>query len=467
MQDIQLSDHFTLKRLLRFVLSPIVMMVFTSIYTAVDGVFVNRFAESGAFTALNLIYPFLMCASAIGFMMGAGGNAVVSKTLGEENRPLARRQFTLIVIFTACLGVLASVLGFIFVRPVAVFLSSFGEDVSEKVIDYCVVYGRINFVGMPFFMLQNMFQGFLITAERPRKGFVITVCAGVTNIVLDALFVAVLGWGIVGAAVATILSQAIGGITPLFFFFNQNNNSPLYFTKTQWYGNVVLKSCTNGFSEFLGNISSAVVSMLYNAQLLKYVGEQGVDAYGIVMYIQFAFIAIFIGYSIGVAPIIGFNYGAKNRTELSNVYKKSLQFGLSVGTVMCLLSFVLAMPIAQLFSGGNIAMANLTAQALRLNCLVYLMCGVNIFASSFFTALGNGLISAVISFCRVAIFQATSVMVLPLILTDSTVAIFISGTVADAFAFVLNYVFLVVYSNKYHYKRFLRLKKPIVAEVSD
>lgn len=459
MQDIQLSDHFTFKRLLRFVISPIVMMVFISIYSAVDGVFVNLFAQEGAFTAINLIYPFLMCASAIGFMMGAGGTAVVSKTLGEENRPLARRQFTLIVAFTAGLGVVVSILGFIFVRPVAVFLSSFGESVSEGVIDYCVLYGRINFVGMPFFMIQNMFQGFMITAERPRKGFMITLFAGCTNIVLDAVFVAGFGWGIAGAAVATIIAQTVGGVVPLFFFFNKNNNSPLFFTKTEWYGKVILKSCTNGFSEFLGNISSAVVSMLYNAQLLKYVGQQGVDAYGIVMYIQFAFVAIFIGYSIGVAPIVGFNYGAKNRTELSNVYKKSLQFGLCVGAVMCLLSFALARPIALMFTGGEGEALKLTTQALRFNCLVYLMCGVNIFASSFFTALGNGLISAVISFCRVAIFQAASVVVLPMLFADSAIAIWISGTVADVFALALNFIFLTVYSKKYHYKRFLNFKK--------
>ena len=441
--QIQLSDHFTYQKLLRFVLPSIVMMVFTSIYGVVDGLFVSNFAGKTPFAAINLVMPFIMVLGGIGFMIGTGGTALVSKTLGEGRQEEANRYFSMMILFTALLGVLLSVIGVAFMRPVAQFLGA-----TPEMLDDCVRYGRIVTAFTGAFMLQNVFQSFLIAAEKPKLGLAATVAAGVTNMALDALFVAVFRWGIAGAAIATGLSQCVGGLFPLVYFLRPNS-SRLRLVKTRLELRPLLNACDNGSSELMSNISSSIVSMLYNFQLLKYIGEDGVSAYGVLMYVQFIFIAIDIGYSIGCAPIVGFHYGAQNHAELKNMLQKSVLLMCASGAVLTLLARLLAAPLAKLFVGYDEGLYTLTCHAFRLFSFAFLFAGFNIFASSFFTALNNGLISAVISFLRTLVFQTASVLILPLIFDVD--GIWYAITVAEVFATLLSVSFLLAKRKKYHY----------------
>lgn len=441
--QIQLSDHFDYKKLIRFVMPSIVMMIFTSIYGVVDGLFISNFAGSTAFAAINLVMPFAMVLGGVGFMVGTGGTALVAKTLGEGKKDLANRYFTMMVYFTLILGTVLGVFGIIFIRPVSYLLGA-----TEDMIEYCVVYGSIIIGFTPAFMLQNLFQNFLVVAEKPKFGLVATIAAGVTNMVLDALFVAVFRWGIVGAAVATGISQLIGGILPLVYFLCPND-SLLRLVPTGLEGRPIIKAVTNGSSELMSNISSSLVSVVYNLQLMKYFGKNGVSAYGALMYVQFIFIAIYIGYIIGAAPIVGYNYGAKNRPELQNVFKKSMTLMISSGVVMTILALCLASPLAKLFVGYDPELCELTWRAFTLFAPTFLLAGVNIFSSGFFTALNNGLISAVISFLRTLVFQLLAVLMLPgLAGSDS---IWWSVAVAEVGALIISGVFLIANSKRYGY----------------
>ena len=314
---IQLSDHFSYKKLIRFVIPSVCMMIFTSIYSVVDGFFVSNYAGKTPFAALNLIYPLLMMLAALGFMIGTGGSAVVSKALGEGKKKEANEYFSMLVYAALIGGMIISILGLLFLKPIAIAL---GADSS--MLSYCLIYGRILLCAIPFFILQNVFQSFFVTAEKPTLGLIVTVGAGLTNIVLDYLFVGVLKYGLAGAAAATAASQVIGGIIPIIYFVRKNN-SLLRLTKCRFYGRILLKSCTNGSSELMTTLSSSLVNMLYNLQLMKIAGENGIAAYGVIMYVHFVFVAIFIGYSIGSAPVIGYNYGAENHKELKGLLKKA------------------------------------------------------------------------------------------------------------------------------------------------
>ena len=440
---IQLSDHFTYKKLLRFVLPSVVMMVFTSIYGVVDGLFVSNFAGKTAFAAINLVMPFVMVLGGIGFMIGAGGTALVSKILGEGDRERANRCFSMMVLLTLILGVLLSVVGVLFMRPVARFLGA-----TDGMMDDCVLYGRIVTGFTVTFMLQNVFQSFLIAAEKPHLGLAATVAAGVTNMALDALFVAGFGWGVAGAAVATGLSQCVGGLFPLIYFLRPNS-SLLRLVKTGLDGRILLKACANGSSELMSNISSSVVGMIYNFQLLRYIGEDGVSAYGVLMYVQFIFVAIDIGYAIGCAPVIGYHYGAGHPSELKNMLRKSTLLMGGTGIVMAVTAAALARPLALLFVGYDPALCALTQHAFRLFSFAFLLAGFNIFVSSFFTALNNGAVSAAVSFLRTLVFQTASVLLLPeLIGVDG---IWWAITVAEVFAFVISLLFLFGKRKQYHY----------------
>ena len=443
---IQLSDHFTYKRLLRFVLAPIFMMIFTSIYSVVDGFFVSNFAGHDAFVAVNLIFPVIMILGSVGFMFGAGGTAIVSKTLGEGNKKLANEYFTLIVAVTFVVGVTFGV-GFYFALPPIVALIG-GTGTQAQ---YAVIYSRILMAAIPFFMLQNLFQSFFITAEKPKLGFVFTVCSGVANMVLDALFIAVFKWGIVGAAVATAISQAVGGIAPVVYFACKNS-SLLRFVKTKWYGRALLKACFNGSSELLGNIAMSLVSIIYNLQLFKIAGAEGdgVAAFGVIMYVQFVFIAMFIGYCLGVAPIVGYDFGAQNRKELQNIFKKSLIIIAVTSVVMTALATSLADAIAWVFLWGDTPeLIPMTARGLRLYSICFLFSGFCMFCSSFFTALNNGLISAVVSFGRTLIFQIVCIYVLPLFLGLD--GIWLATPVAEFLSVVLCLIMFLVNNKRYHY----------------
>mgnify|MGYP001150192718 FL=1 len=440
---IKLSDHFTYSKLLRFVFPSIIMMVFTSIYGVVDGLFVSNFAGKTAFASINLVMPFVMILGGIGFMIGTGGTALVSKILGEGKKEKANKIFTMMIIFTLLLGALLSVIGVISMPWVAKFLGA-----TEEMMADCVIYGRIVTGFTVAFMLQNVFQSFLIAAEKPKLGLLATVLAGITNMALDAIFIIVFKWGVAGAAIATGLSQCVGGIFPL-IYFSRKNSSLLRLTKTKLEIKPILNACGNGSSELMSNISSSVVSMIYNFQLMKYVGEDGVSAYGVLMYVQFIFVAIYIGYAIGCAPITGYHFGARNHNELKNMLRKSSFLSAVSGVVLTILAIALSSPLAKLFVGYDEELYELTRHAFRLFAYSFLLAGFNIFTSSFFTALNNGAVSAAISFMRTLIFQTSSVLILPIFLGVD--GIWWAITVAEFFAFILSLIFLFAKRKKYNY----------------
>ena len=441
---IQLSDHFTYGKLLRFTLPSIVMMVFTSIYSVVDGVFISNFAGKTAFAALNLIWPFLMILGGMGFMIGTGGTALVSRYLGAGQKERARRYFSMLVEFTAVLGLILTAIGLIFMEPIARFLGA-----TEEMIPDCVLYGRIVIAFNVAFMFQNVFQSFLVAAEKPRLGLVATVSAGVTNMVLDALLVGVFRWGLAGAALATGLSQTVGAVIPMVFFLNRENGSALHFSFTPMEAHPLLQACGNGASELMSNISGSIAAMVYNFQLLKFLGEDGVSAYGVIMYVGFIFEAIFVGYSIGSAPIISFHFGAENREELKNMFRKSYLLMAVWGIAMALAAYLLAGPLAKLFVGYDRQLCELTVHAMGLHCLAFLFTGANIFTSSLFTALNDGTVSAAVSFARSMVLQIATVLLLPGLMGPD--GLWLAALATDTCALVIDICVLGGNRKKYGY----------------
>lgn len=405
---IQLSEHFDYRKLCRFTLPTIVMMIFTSVYSVVDGIFVSNFVGKTPFAAVNLIMPFLMIIGTFGFMVGTGGSAVVAKTMGEGNSEKANRYFSLMIAFSIVGGLILTVLGELSLVRVARLLGAAEGDMLRD----CVLYGRVMLAGTVPYILQNVFQSFLVTAERPKLGLLLTVSAGLTNMALDFLFIAVFRWGLAGAALATVISQMIGGGVP-FAYFLRRNHSPLRLVKPRMEGRVLLKACGNGSSEMLSNVSMSLVSMLYNFQLMRIAGEDGVAAYGVIMYVNFIFSAVFLGYSIGSAPVVGFHYGAQNRDELKSLFRKSLTLiGIS-GVALTALAVLMANPLAAVFVGYDAELLAMTSHGFRLYALAFLVMGFNIFGSSFFTALNDGAASAAISFLRTFVFQIAAMFILP------------------------------------------------------
>ncbi len=442
-QEIQLWEHFTYRKLFRFCIPSIIMMVFTSIYGVVDGLFVSNYVGKIPFAAINLVMPFIMILGGVGFMIGTGGSALVAKTLGEGKKEKAHQYFTMMIYFTLILGILLSLLGFAGIRPIALALGA-----TEGMLEECVIYTRVVMVFNTAFMLQNVFQSFLITAGKPKLGLAATVAAGFTNMILDALFIAVFRWGVAGAALATGISQCVGGILPLIYFLRPNT-SLLRLTKTRMERNILLRTCANGSSELMTNISSSIVSMLYNFQLIRIAGENGVAAYGVLMYVQFIFIAIFIGYAIGTAPIIGYHYGAGNHSELKNMLKKSLWLMSIAGIIMMALAQVLAGPLAKIFVGYDQELFEITRHAFQVFSFSFILAGINIFVSSFFTALNNGGVSAAVAFLRTLVFQMLSVLILPVFLGID--GIWLAITVAEVCAFFISVMFLLLKRKQYHY----------------
>ncbi len=440
---IQLSDHFTTPRLLRFVFPSIIMMIFTSIYGVIDGLFVSNYVGKTPFAAVNLIMPFLMIMGTVGFMFGTGGSAVVSQALGEGKPDKANQYFSMMVYIVIGSGIVLTLVGLLFLRPIAVAFGASGE-----MLDNCVVYGRIILCTLTAFMLQNVFQSFLITAEHPQLGLAVTVAAGVANMLLDFIFVAVFRWGIVGAAAATAASQLIGGVVPLMYFLRPNT-SKLHLVKTKLNAHILGKTCINGSSELMTNISMSLVNILYNFQLMHYIGEDGVAAYGIIMYVSFIFAAIFIGYSIGSAPIIGYHYGAGNHTELKGLFRKSLFLITLWNVILTALAILTAQSLAKIFVGYDIDLTGLTTRALALYSLSFLFMGHNIFGSAFFTALGNGVVSAAISFLRTLLFQVAAVLILPRLLGID--GIWLAIVVAELLALVITIYFFIKKKDNYHY----------------
>lgn len=440
---IQLSDHFNYRKLFRFTMPTIVMMIFTSIYSVVDGFFISNFVGITPFAAINLIMPFTQILGCVGFMFGAGGSALVSATLGLNDKEKANRIFSMLVYITGISGAVLAVLGIVFIEPVAVAM---GAD--AELLPYCVTYGRILLSTLPAFMLQNLFQSFLVTAEKPKLGLIVTVGAGLTNIVLDALFIIVFKWEIVGAAVATIIAQCVGGIVP-FVYFARKNTSLLRLGKFRLDKVALFKCCTNGSSELVTNISMSVVSILYNAQLMEFAGESGVAAYGAVMYVGFIFAAVFLGYSIGIAPVIGFHYGAQNRDELKGLFRKSNTLVVLGNILLAGIAYGLSGPLAKLFVGSDPVVLDMTVNAFHFYSLSVLFSGFSIFGSAFFTALGNGIVSAAISFLRTLVFQIAAVLILPIFFGLD--GIWYSLFVAEIFAMLVTLAFYLLKRKEYHY----------------
>ena len=445
MATVDMSQHFSTSKLIRFTLPTVCMMIFTSLYTIVDGVFVSNFAGKTALAAVNLILPFVMILSSFGMMFGTGGSAIVAKILGEGDEERARRYFSLIVLFTGIVGVAVAVLGCLVMQPVAIFLGA-----TEELLFDTVLYGIFMMLSLPFFMLQYAFQSFFVTAGKPKLGFVVIVIAGVANIILDFLFVGVFGWGLPGAAIATNIGEVLGGGIPLIYFMKKRS-SYLYFVRPNWRWRVIGKACVNGSSEMVTNIAMSLVSMLYNWQLLRYLGEDGVAAYGVIMYTVMIFAAIFMGYAIGSSPLMSFQYGAKNTTEMRSLLWKSLGLIAVTSVLMFLAGQSFAAPISAVFVGYDPELLDLTVNAYKIYALCFLLMGYPIYASAFFTSLNNGLVSALISFLRTLVFETGAVILLPMIMGID--GIWLSVTIAEIAACIVAAAFMIGLSGKYGYRK--------------
>lgn len=441
--NIQLSEHFSYSKLLRFVFPSIVMMVFISIYGVIDGLFVSNYVGKVPFAAINLIMPFLMILGSLGFMIGTGGSAFVAKTLGEGKEEEAKRYFSMLVYVSIVGGIILSVVGMLVIRPLTIAMGAEGEMIED-----CVIYARILLITLTPFILQNVFQSFFVTAEKPQLGLAVTVAAGLGNIFLDFLFVGILKWGLEGAAWATSISQLIGGIFP-FIYFMRKNKTPLQLVKAKFDGNVFLKTCTNGSSELASNISMSLVNMLYNVRLMKFAGEDGVAAYGVIMYVNFIFVAIFLGYSIGSAPIISYHYGAENHEELKNLLKKSLFLIGGFSIALTLAAEGLSGFLSRIFVGYDKNLYEMTCLGFRLFSLSFLFNGWNIFGSAFFTALNNGVVSALISFLRAFVLQVIMVLLFPVLWGIN--GIWFSALGAELLTLFITIYFLVIKKKVYHY----------------
>lgn len=440
---IRLSDHFTYRRLIRFTIPSICMMIFTSIYGVIDGLFVSNFVGTKQFAAINFILPLIMVLAATGAMLGTGGAAIIGKTLGENEHKQANEYFSMIVYAAFISGIVLLIIGMIIIKPVVFALGAEG-----KLAEYSILYGRISLVTIPFYMMQFLFQVLFVTAEKPELGFRVTVIAGVTNIVLDALFIAVFKWGLVGAAVATGISEMLGGLLPI-IYFARKNDSLLALTKTRFYGRVLLKSCTNGISEFLSIVAQSIVTVLYNWQLLRLMGDDGVAIYGIIGYVAYLFYSVFFGFSTGCAPIISYNYGAKNHDEMKNIFKKCVTFMVAAGICICILIEACAKPLALCFLSNDPELIGIAVRGIRIYSIAFIFIGFNTFSSYLFTALNNGFASAVIQGVRTLILEGGFVVLLPVIFGIDGIWCAVDG--AEIIAMFIGAAFIIAYRKRYQY----------------
>ncbi|MDY5660993.1 MAG: MATE family efflux transporter [Coriobacteriales bacterium] len=431
---VDMRQHFSVPMLLRFVAPSVAMMVFTSIYSVVDGLFVTNFVGKTAFAAVNLIMPFIMILGTLGFMMGAGGSALVAKTRGEGDDARANAYFSMIVYVTLGAGALLALVGFAFMEDVARLLGANGD-----MLPVCVLYGRISMLSLPLFMLQYTFQVLASTAGKPKVGLYTTLASGLSNMVLDFVFVAVLGWGVAGAAAATVIAEYVGGLAPL-FYFARRNESYLKLGRPALYLRALGKTCANGSSEMMTSIAMSVVSVVYNLQLMAFLGKDGVAAYGVIMYAFMIFAAIFEGYCMGCAPLMSYQHGARNTSEMRSLLAKSLRVVACGGIVMFALAELLAAPLAQIFTGYDAGLFALTVHAFRVYAFALCFMGISMYGSSLFTALGNGLVSALIAFLRTLVFEVGAVLLLPLVMGAD--GIWYSVIVAELVSFALTIVLL-------------------------
>lgn len=449
--SVDMSQHFSISALIRFTLPTVAMMIFASCYTIVDGFFVSNYAGKTALAAVNLIFPAVMILASVGMMIGTGGSALVAKTLGEGDQPRARSSFTLLILFAFGVGSFLALGGWFFMDPTAGFLGAEGQMRTDATL-----YGRLMMLSLPFFILQYAFQSFFVTAGKPKLGFVVILIAGISNIVLDFLFVGAFGWGLAGAAFATNIGEVLGGLIPV-IYFARKRDTPLYFASPKLHWRVIGKACVNGSSEMVTNIAMSLVSVLYNWQLLHYIGEDGVAAYGVIMYTVMIFSAVFMGYSVGSSPLMSFQYGAQNHTEMRSLLWKSLGIIAVTSIVMFLAGQELAAPLSAIFVSYDTALLELTVRAYRIYALCFLLMGFATYASAFFTALNNGIVSAIISFLRTLVFQVAAVMVLPLLFGID--GIWLSVTVGDGLACAVAALFMIALSGRYGYRKHPKQKE--------
>ncbi len=440
---IRLTDHFDYKRLLRFSLPSIIMILCTSVYCIVDGFFVSNVVGKTAFTSVNLIIPVLLGVGSIGFMFGTGGSAIIAKLMGEKRQEEAERCFSMLVYLAIGIGIVVSILGFMFIRPIAVCLGA-----KNEVLEYCVIYGRILFISMPAYILQYMFQSLFVTAEKPQLALTINILAGIINILADALFIVVFQWGVAGAALATALGEFAGGLIPLIYFAGKNS-SLLRLTKLEYNGRMFVQACINGSSEMVTNLSSSIINILYNFQLMRIAGNDGIAAYGIIMYVNIIFMAVYLGYSLGSSPIVSYHYGAGNHSELKNLFHKSLRILVSAGVMQFIAAEILAVPLIMIFASYDKALLDLTVYGFRIYSFTFLVMGFNVWGSSFFTALNNGTVSATISFLRTLVFQILMLLLLPAVLGLD--GIWLSNIASELLALTVTVLFLCAKRKEYQY----------------
>lgn len=410
MERIKLSDHFTYIRLLRFTMPTILMLLSASLYGVVDGLFIANCAGKTAFAAVNLIWPFPMLLGAIGYMFGAGGCALVSKTMGEGYYERARSYFTMLTITAVACGFLFASIGIFFIDDIANMLGAKSGMIHVN----CVVYGRYIMAAMPLFILQCMFQPYMIAAEKPKWGLAIIFVAGCVNVLLDYYFLYNKNMGVAGAGLATMISQAVGAVLPMFLFVGKKHSKLYFVSKIKIEPLVLAKTCANGASEFIVNASMPFVNLLYVYALWKVAGEDGVGAYGVIMYVNIVFFSFYNGLAMGSSPIISFHYGAHQMYEVRNV-KRIVFCLLSISGLLLFVVAELTSPmIAGLFSKGDEVFGDIIERSFSLYALSFLFAPYNIYASAFFTALNNGKVSAAISFSRILFFQVGALLTLPI-----------------------------------------------------
>ncbi len=440
---IKLSDHFTYGKLLRFTLPSIVMMICTSIYSVVDGLFVSNLVGENALSAVNIMFPPAMIVGAVGFMLGAGGSAIVARTMGEGKQELANQYFTMIILCVLGAGVALSALALLFVEPIARLAGA-----SDLLMDDCLAYGTVILGGSFVFMLQVTFQTFFVTAELPKMGLFFALASGATNITLDYLFIGVLKLGVVGAAWGTVLGYGLGGLLPLLYFLKPAKGA-LRLCPTRLYLRELKNACVNGSSELMSNLSSSLIGILYNIQLMRLVGESGVAAFSVMMYVDFSFAAVFLGFSMGSGPIVSYHYGAGNVVELKSILRKSLTVIGAAAVLMVALAELLSRPLAMAFVGYSPALMEMTVHGFRIFAWGYLFSGLGIYGSSFFTSLCYGVVSALISFLRTFLFRGGMVLLLPLFLELD--GIWLAGVAADLLGAFTAGALIWKYRKQYHY----------------
>lgn len=441
---IQLSDHFTYGKLIRFTMPSVIMMLFISVYGVVDGFFVSNLVGKTAFAALNLIMPFLQIIGGVGAMLGVGGSGLVAKTLGAGNNLRANRYFTMMMYLMVITGLVLSALGIVFIRPVAYLLGA-----TEALIEDCVIYGRTTLIFNIALHAQYTFQNYMIVAEKPKMGLLVTVLAGMTNMILDFVFMAVFNFGIAGAALATGLSQVVGGAIPFLWFLSKKNKSALHFAKTRFEIKPMVKACANGASEMLTSVSGSITGILYNLQLIKYAGEDGVAAYGVVMYAAWIFIAIFMGFCTGGSPIMSYHFGAQNYSEMKNLLKKNTTFLAILGTVLTIIAVILAKPISHIFVGYDANLMNITVRAFMICAIPFLYMWFNMYTSSFFTALNDGAVSAAISLMRALLLPVLCITTLPIFFKLD--GVWYSLVLSELLGIMVSVFFIIRKRKKYHY----------------